>query len=184
MSTAIAGRAVSPAAAFAALACLIGSAPLGASPTPQERAAASSSRTVTVQGAGQAGLEPASGAPEAPASPTAAVEASAKPGRPGAAAAPADPLAARLKAVATAEGEATVELDGVRQVVRAGSRHGADVVKSVGPDRIVLERAPEPGRSGGAALVIVRFDAAGRARPTVLWTADPAAAVAPEVKRP
>ena len=94
----------------------------------------------------------------------------------------ADALGQSLRALATAEGEATVEIDGVRETVRPGSRLGRDTVKSVSPGRLVLERpaaAKEP-----AALVIVTFDEAGRAKTRVFWTSDPTLPVAPEVKQP
>ena len=75
-----------------------------------------------------------------------------------------------LRAVSVAEGEATLEIDGAREVVRPGSRVGGDTVKSVEPGRIVLERPAKPGEPGGPALVIVTFDEAGRAKTRVFST--------------
>ena len=167
-----------------ALVFALASRPLAASPDGQHRSEASSSKTVRAQGTAGSGLQPVSGAPESPGSSTTAVEVSVRAGRPDTPPAPADPLPSRLRALSSVEGEATVELDGVRQPVRAGSRLGSDIVRSVGPGRIVLERVPEAGTAGAAALVIVRFDASGRARTTLVWTADPTAPGAPEVKRP
>jgi hypothetical protein len=98
----------------------------------------------------------------------------------------------RLRAVSFADGEATLEIDGVSALVRPGSRIGNHVVKSVVSGRIVLARSPaEPTATdatgwGGAPLVIVTFDAAGLGKPRVFWASDPnAPAPAPaEVKRP
>ena len=82
------------------------------------------------------------------------------------------------------EGEATLEIDGAREVVRPGSRVGGDTVKSVEPGRLVLERPAKPGQPGGPALVIVTFDEAGRAKTRVFWTTDPEAPRPAEVKQP
>jgi hypothetical protein len=84
--------------------------------------------------------------------------------------------------VSMAEGEATLEIDGAREVVRPGTKLGDDTVKSIAPERIVLERPAKPGQPG--ALVILTFDDAGRTRTRVFWMADPASAASAEVKRP
>jgi len=119
-----------------------------------------------------------------------------------------------LRALSLVEGEATLEIDGVREVVRPGSRLGAHAVKSVVPGRIVLTRSsatgPDPlhvqgaaqtagvpghvdgagptvdgaDRWEGAPLVIVTFDASGEGKARVFWTSDPAAPVPAEAKRP
>ncbi len=89
-----------------------------------------------------------------------------------------------LRRVAVAEGEATLEVDGVREVVRPGERLGGDTVKSVSAERIVLERPAKAGEAGGPALVIVTFDEAGRGRERVFWATDPAAPRPAEAKRP
>ena len=96
----------------------------------------------------------------------------------------ADAIAGTLVAVAFGEGEATLEVAGTRQVVRPGSQLGDDTVRSVAPGRIVLERPASPEEGGGAALVIVTFDASGRSRTQVFGTTDPTRPAAPEVKRP
>ena len=183
MSAAHCRRVVVPLVSLA-LASAVAGPPLSASPGGQQRSEASSSKTVPVQGSAGSALKPVAGAPEPPASSTAAVEVSARPGRPAGVAAPADPLASRLLALSTGEGVATVEWDGIEQVVRPGARLGGDTVKSVGPGRMVLERAPDAAQPAAAALVIVTFDAAGRARPRLVWSSDPTAPGAPEVKRP
>jgi hypothetical protein len=85
-----------------------------------------------------------------------------------------------VRALSMQDGEATLELDGVRQTVRPGSRLGRDAVKSVSPGRLVLDR-PATGKRP-AALVIVTFAEGGRAKEQVFWTADPT--VPAEVKRP
>ena len=86
--------------------------------------------------------------------------------------------------MSVAQGEATLEIDGQREVVRPGSQIGGDTVKSVEPGRLVLERPAKPGLPGGPALVIVTFDEAGRAKTRVFWTADPEAPRPAEVKQP
>jgi hypothetical protein len=86
--------------------------------------------------------------------------------------------------LALSDDEATVELDGRRQVVRPGSRLGDDIVKSISPGRLVLIRPAKPEDPGGEALVVVTFDPEGRGRSQVFWTRDPTAPVAPEVKTP
>jgi hypothetical protein len=83
-----------------------------------------------------------------------------------------------------ADGEATLEIDGVREVLRPGARLGGDTVRSVSAERIVLDRPATPGEPGGPALVIVTFDETGRGKARVFWTADPAAPRPAEVKRP
>jgi hypothetical protein len=89
-----------------------------------------------------------------------------------------------LRRLSVAEGEATLEVDGVREVVRPGERLGGDTVKSVSPERIVLERPAKPGEAGGPALVIVTFEEGGRGRERVFRAADPAAPRPAEAKRP
>jgi hypothetical protein len=97
--------------------------------------------------------------------------------RPGAAPKP-------VRALSIQAGEATLEVAGVREVVRPGSRLGGDTVRSVSPDRIVLEREAKAGEPGGSAIVILTFDGAGRGTTRVFWTADPFPPKAPEVSRP
>jgi hypothetical protein len=144
-----------------------------------ERPRTSSAVQVPAQGGG--GVEPVPGAPPsvAPSLESRPVPATLGP-------APrlsADAARSSLRAVSTADGEATLEIDGVPETVRPGSRLGRDTVKSVSPGRIVLDRsatAKEP-----AALVIVTFDEkTGRAKTRVFWATDPTTPVAPEVKRP
>jgi hypothetical protein len=140
----------------------------------------SSAVQIPVQGGGGS-VEPVLGAPPPvpPSLETREVEA-----------APAARLMARdaarsaFRAVSMAEGEATLEVEGVREVVRPGSRVGRDTVKSVSPGRLVLERAAMPGEKGGPSLVIVTFDEKGQGRTQVFWTIDPTLPAAPEVKQP
>jgi len=153
---------------------------LAAGAFAEERPKASSVVKVQVQG-GEGGVEPVAGAPppvppSVPSGPVAATFGP-LPSVPRT-----DTLGQSLRALATADGEATIEMDGVRETVRPGSRLGRDTVKSVSSGRIVLERsaaAKEP-----AALVIVTFDEAGRAKTHVFWTTDPTLPVAPEVRQP
>jgi hypothetical protein len=146
----------------------------------EERPKASSVVKVQVQG-GEGGVEPVEGAPP-PVPPSLETRPVAATLGPPPSVPRADAFSRSLRALATTDGEATLELDGVRETVRPGSRLGRDTVKSVSAGRLVLERpaaAKEP-----AALVIVTFDETGRATTRVFWTSDPTLPVAPEVKRP
>ena len=145
----------------------------------EERPKTSSAVHVQVQGG--SGVEPVPGAPPAV---TPSLETRAVAGTLGTSPSAARPGAAlpSLRALSTAEGEASLEVDGVREAVRAGSRLGRDTVKAVGPGRLVLERpatAKQP-----SALVIVTFDVTGRAKERVFWTSDPTAKAAPQVSQP
>jgi hypothetical protein len=146
-----------------------------------ERPKKSSAVQVPVQGGG--GVEPVPGAPP-PVPPSLESKAVAATVAPGPRLSGTDAASASLRAISMAEGEATLEVEGVREVVRPGSRLGRDTVKSVGPGRLVMERAAAPGEKGGPSLVIVTFDGAGRSKTQVFWTKDPTAPAAPEVKRP
>jgi hypothetical protein len=145
-----------------------------------ERPRASSQVQAPAQGGG--GVEPVSGTPPAVAP---SLEA-----KPAAATIQAGPRLARrasgrsMRRLAVEEGEATLDVDGVREVLRPGTRLGADTVRSVSPERIVLEREAKPGEAGGPALVILTFDEAGRGTERVFWTADPGAPRPAEAKRP
>ncbi len=75
--------------------------------------------------------------------------------------------------VRTAEGE---------RALKPGDTVGRDVVKSVRDRQIVLRRAAQPGHPGGDALVVVDFDAAGKARVRVIWSLNPGPPVPPEVQ--
>lgn len=152
----------------------------GAWTRAQERPRTSSSVQVPAQGGN--GVEPVAGAP-----PVVAPSATTRPARATAAPGPHRPQseAARkpsLRAVSLGDGEATVELGGVREQVRPGSRLGGDTVRSIAPGRIVLERPAPAGDAGGPALVIVTFDEAGNGKTQVYWTHDPARPA--ELKKP
>lgn len=154
-----------------ALALAVVSQPWAGAPVlGDEKPRTSSAVKATAQGG--AGTEPVSGAPPA-------VEPSlaSRPARAAGAArteAQATSGASMLRAVSLGDGEATLELGGKPLVVRPGSRLAGDSVRSVTPERIVLERPPQPGEKGGPGLVIVTFDAEGRATTRVFWTHDPA----------
>ena len=139
------------------------------------------SSAVQVQAQGGSGVEPVAGAPPAVAP---SLETRAVAGTLGISpsASKAGAALSSLRALSTAEGEASLELDGVRETVRAGSRLGRDTVKSVSPGRLVLERPPAAKQP--AALVIVTFDETGRAKERVFWTSDPTVPAAPQVSRP
>jgi hypothetical protein len=94
-----------------------------------------------------------------------------------------------VRALALDDREATVEIEGVREVLRPGSRLLSHTVKSVSPARIVLvlTAAPsvgEPKGWGQAPLVILTFDETGESKATVFWTSDPTARSEAEAKRP
>jgi hypothetical protein len=144
-----------------------------------ERPKASSAKQVQVQGGG--GVEPVPGAPP-PVAPSLEMRPVAAILGPPPSASGAAASLSSLRALATAEGEASLEIDGVRETVRPGSRLGRDTVKSVSPGRLVLER-PASGEQP-AALVIVTFDATGRAKERVFWKSDPSLPAAPGVKQP
>jgi hypothetical protein len=163
---------------LALLASLV-SEPGGRDARADERAKAPAAVQVPAQGGG--GVEPVAGAPPPvpPSLESRVVGGTLDP----------DPSVPRalaprssLRALATAEGEATVEIDGARETVRPGSRIGRDTVKAVAPGRLVLQR---PATSAEPqALVIVTFDETGRAKGRVFWKTDPTVPVAPEVKHP
>jgi len=140
-------------------------------------------RVLVQGGAGTADLEQ-------PAPPPPEVTVASRPARgrieePNASAAPSDSLpVVSLHRVSLAEGEGTVEIDGRREVVRPGSRLGSDIVKSVSPEQLVLARPPKEGGQEGETLVIVTFDADGKARSRVFRTRDISAPEVPEAKRP
>ena len=167
--------------ALGALALVVGLAPVwqAGDALADERPRTSSAVQVPAQGGG--GVEPVPGAPP-PVLPS--LESRPVPATLGTvpATSRASTTRASLRALSTAEGEASLEIDGVRETVRPGSRLGRDTVKSVSPGRLVLER-PAAGKEP-ASLVIVTFDAAGRAKEQVFWTSDPTAPAAPEVKQP
>jgi hypothetical protein len=160
------------------LAALVATGP-GGRALAEERPRASSTVKVLVQGG--SGVEPVPGAP-----PPVEVSLESRPAAATLGPAPPSPTSgaggSSLRAVSTAEGEATLEIDGVSEVVRPGSRLGRDTVKAVGPGRVVLERPAAPGEPG--SLVIVTFDGTGRAKTRTFWTTDPTAPTSPEVKGP
>jgi hypothetical protein len=86
------------------------------------------------------------------------------------------------KAVALEEGEATLLVGGAPLHLRPGSPVGADIVKSIGSDRIVLVRGATPMNPTGAATVVLTFDAQGQSRVRVYRLSDPAAATPREVR--
>ncbi len=134
----------------------------------QERPKKSS--VVKVQAQGGGGVQPVDGAPPAVAPPLETRAAAGTLGLPPSAAEAGAALSS-VRVLSTAEGEASLEVDGVRETVRAGSRLGRDTVKAVGPGRLVLERPATVKQP--SALVIVTFDEAGRAKERVFWTSDP-----------
>ncbi len=71
---------------------------------------------------------------------------------------------AGLRLVSMRPGQARIRLASGERTLSAGETLGRDVVKSIDGDCIVLTRAPREGDPHGGALVVVRFDARGRAR--------------------
>ena len=90
-------------------------------------------------------------------------------------------LLASMRAVSLAEGEARVSVAEGERVLRPGDRLGADTVRTVSDGVIVLDRPAPLGKPGGAATVVVRFDANGQARVRVLYEHDPTPLQAPRV---
>lgn len=166
----------------AAVALAAEAPPQGAAPA--DRPKASSAVEIPVQGGTAGRLAPVLGAPPPPAVSLERKAVRATLDAPKSAAPPATVALPPLRALALAEGEATLDVDGARQVVRPGSRLGRDTVKAVGPGRLVLARPAAPGRRGGDSLIVVTFDAGGQPRARVFWTQDPTAPRAPEVKQP
>lgn len=126
------------------------------------------------------------GMPRVAASPPAAApKVAAAPKAPTRPAAPADvaprTLLATMRAVSLAEGEARVVLAEGERVLRPGDRLGADTVRAVSDGVIVLDRPAVTGKPGGAATVVVRFDANGQARVRILYEQDPTPPQAPRV---
>jgi len=161
--------------------------PIRQADTPAPKAASARKRAApAVKAPVKAGgnVEPVAGAPPPPASSTETKPMRGTVGPVPARPAQADAATGSLVAVTFAEGEATLEVAGTRQIVRAGSRLGDDTVRSVAPGRIVLERAAEKGGRGGSAFIVLTFDASGRSHAQVFWSADPTRTSAPEVKRP
>jgi hypothetical protein len=145
---------------------------------PAGRRQEGSSRSAPVQG--QAGIAPVAGAPSpAPPGPLPSQPVAVRIAPPARAAAPAP----AFRALALAEGEGTLEIDGAPRTVKPGERLGRDTVRSIAPGQLVLERAAS---AAGAppVLVIVTFDDSGRAHTRTIHTRDETAPVAPEVRRP
>jgi hypothetical protein len=107
------------------------------------------------------------------------------PSRPDAAA-PAVPSAAgasgAVRLLRMSPGEALVVVGGAEQSLRVGERLGSDVVRAVGDGVIVLDRPAVPGQAGGEAIVVMRFDASGRASLRVYHAENPTPVLAPEVQ--
>jgi hypothetical protein len=68
-----------------------------------------------------------------------------------------------LRAVTLREGSGVISLDGVTRSVRPGDALRSATVKSVGADRIVLERSA-PSSAGAPTIVVIRFGPDGEAR--------------------
>ena len=84
------------------------------------------------------------------------------------------------RALALRSGEARLVVSGVERVVRPGDLIGTDTVKTITPERLVLVRADAAAPS--ASLVVVSFDAQGRARIRVYAASDTTVRALPEVK--
>jgi len=73
--------------------------------------------------------------------------------------------------------------DGTERALRAGDVVSGDVVRSVSPHRMLLDRRAGEGQDGGSATVIVKLGAGGASQVYVLWTRNPRPSLAPQVKR-
>lgn len=78
-----------------------------------------------------------------------------------------------MRALSTKEGEARLQTGDGPRTLRPGDRLGADVVKAVDEGLLVLFRPAAPGRPGGDATVVMRFDAAGQPSVRIYHTEDP-----------
>lgn len=88
---------------------------------------------------------------------------------------------AGVRALSMKEGEARLRLASGERTVRPGDAIGSDVVRSVDPGQIVLERGAKRA-DAGAATVVLKFDEQGRGQVRVYFLKDPQPAVAPEVR--
>jgi hypothetical protein len=84
-----------------------------------------------------------------------------------------------LRMLGFSGGVAELSLDGAPLTLRVGDTILGDRVRSLEPGRIVLAR-PEAG--GGEGLVLVTFDAQGRARVRIVMTEDPDPRKAPSIR--
>ncbi len=80
-----------------------------------------------------------------------------------------------LRALSAKEGEMSLQTAEGRRTLRPGDRLGEDVVKAVDEGLLVLQRPAAPGRPGGEATVVVRFDAKGQPTVRVYHTEDKSA---------
>ena len=78
-----------------------------------------------------------------------------------------------VRVLSIAQGQARVSLASGERVVRPGDVIGADTVKSVDAQRIVLVRGATAERPGGEALVVINVDGQGRSRVRVYSAASP-----------
>ncbi len=93
------------------------------------------------------------------------------------------PAAGPLKgarALSTRAGQALLRFPDGERTLRPGDHLGDDVVRAVDTGLLVLDRPSS--RPGGAAKVVVRFDAAGLPRVRVYHVQDPTPVRAPEVR--
>jgi hypothetical protein len=100
----------------------------------------------------------------------------------GAGAAPTDGPLKGVRALASQVGEMRLLFPDGERTLRPGDRLGMDVVRTVGDRLLVLDRPEVPSLPGGAATVVVRFDAAGQPRMRVYHVEDPTPVKAPEVR--
>jgi len=85
-----------------------------------------------------------------------------------------------MRALSLREGEGRLMVGGRERTLRPGGVLGKDVVKSISPGRMVLNRPAAAGRP--AALVVVDFDEAGRGRTRVYYGPEAAPTPLPEVR--
>jgi hypothetical protein len=89
-----------------------------------------------------------------------------------------------LRVLGVQDGVARVALgDGSERTLRPGDSFAGDVVRSVAPRRILLDRRAGEGEGGGSATVVVKVGPDGRSQVFVLWTRDPRQKLLPQVNR-
>lgn len=89
-----------------------------------------------------------------------------------------------LRVLGVQDGVARVALaDGTERTLRAGDSVAGDVVRSVGPGRILLDRRAAEDEGGGSATVVVKVGPDGRSQVYVLWTRNPRERFLPQVSR-
>jgi hypothetical protein len=166
----------------------LGAMPAEASPSTGTRAEAAAQKAEAAANGAEAAPKalvaspPSAKAAEPPSTAPRAAPATAAPTKAAPVLAAPRSLLASMRAVALVEGEARVVLAEGERVLHPGDRLGVDTVRTVSEGVIVLDRTAGAGQPGGAATVLVRFDASGQAHVRVFHEQDPTPLQAPRMK--